>query len=122
MGDFLSGAFAPLAFLWLVLGLFIQQGELSANNGAIQRQHDIMLRTAETAEVQTRAIAANELHARQDTFIDLAQLVGTQLEVVSGLLFLSSQGPFGDGVVSSGDIDAMWARMSSGETGIFSRR
>jgi hypothetical protein len=122
MGDFLSGAFAPLAFLWLVLGLFLQQGELSANNRAIQRQHDIMLRTAESAEVQTRAIAANELHARQDTFIDLAQLVGNQLEVISGLLFLSSQGPVGAGVVSNEDIDAMWARMSTGETGLFSRR
>jgi hypothetical protein len=122
MGDFLDGAFAPLAFLWLVLGLFIQQRELARNNDAIQRQHDIMLRTAESAEIQTRAIAANELHARQDTFIDLAQLVGNQLEVISGLLFLSSQGSAGDGLVSDEEIDVMWGRMSSGETGVFSRR
>jgi hypothetical protein len=122
MGDFLDGAFAPLAFLWLVLGLFIQQRELAKNNEAIQRQHEIMLRTAESAEIQTRAIAANELHARQDTFIDLAQLVGNQLEVISGLLFLSSQGAVGDGLVSDEEIDTMWARMSTGETGVFSRR
>jgi hypothetical protein len=122
MGDFLDGAFAPLAFLWLVLGLFIQQGELSENNRAIQRQHDIMLRTAESAELQTRAIAANELHARQDTFIDLAQLVGNQLEVIAGMLFLSSQGFAGDGVVSDDEMDQLWVRMSSGETGVFSRR
>ena len=38
LGDFLDGAFAPLAFLWLVLGLFLQQRELVANNVAIQRQ------------------------------------------------------------------------------------
>ncbi len=37
LGDFLDGAFAPLAFLWLVLGLFLQQRELAANNFAIQR-------------------------------------------------------------------------------------
>src|SRR5262245_53917744 len=122
MGDFLDGAFAPLAFLWLVLGLFIQQRELSSNNLAIQRQHEIMLRTAENAEVQTRAIAANELHARQDTFIDLAQLVGNQLEVISGMLFLSSQGFAGDGVVSDDEMDQLWGRMSSGESGVFSRR
>ena len=122
MGDFLDGAFAPLAFLWLVLGLFIQQRELARNNEAIQRQHDIMLRTAESAEIQTRAIAANELHARQDTFIDLAQLVGNQLEVISGLLFLSSQGFVGDGVVSDEEMDQLWGRMSSGEGGVFSRR
>jgi hypothetical protein len=122
MGDFLDGAFAPLAFLWLVLGLFIQQRELSRNNDAIQRQHEIMLRSAENAEVQTRAIAANELHARQDTFIDLAQLVGGQLEVISGMLFLSSQGSAGDGLVSDSEIDQLWGRMASGETGVFSRR
>jgi len=122
MGDFLSGAFAPLAFLWLVLGLFIQQGELSENNRAIQRQHEIMLRTAENAEVQTRAIAANELHARQDTFIELAHLVGNQLEVISGMLFLSSQGFAGEGIVGEEEMDALWGRMSSGESGVFSRR
>jgi len=122
MGDFLDGAFAPLAFLWLVLGLFIQQRELSANNHAIQRQHEIMLRTAESAEVQTRAIAANELHARQDTFIDIAQLVANQLEVIAGMLFLSSQGEAGDGVVSNDEMDQLWGRMSSGESGVFSRR
>ena len=122
MGDFLDGAFAPLAFLWLVLGLFIQQRELSANNQAIQRQHEIMLRTAESAEIQTRAIAANELHARQDTFIDVAQLVGNQLEVIAGLLFLSSQGFVGDGVVSDDEMDQLWGRTASGEGGVFSRR
>ena len=122
MGDFLDGAFAPLAFLWLVLGLFIQQRELSENNRAIQRQHEIMLRTAESAEIQTRAIAANELHARQDTFIDLAHLVGNQLEVISGMLFLSSQGFAGDGIVSNDEMDQLWGRMSSGESGVFSRR
>jgi hypothetical protein len=122
MGDFLDGAFAPLAFLWLVLGLFIQQRELSENNRAIQRQHEIMLRTAESAEVQTRAIAANELHARQDTFIDIAQLVGNQLEVIAGMLFLSSQGFAGDGVVDDEEMDRLWGRMASGESGVFSRR
>ena len=122
LGDFLDGAFAPLAFLWLVLGLFLQQRELAANNVAIQRQFEVMQRTAEHAEVQTRAIAANELHARQDTFIDVAQLVMNQLEVIAGMLFLSSQGSIGDGVVSDEEIDQMFARLSSGESSVFSRR
>jgi hypothetical protein len=122
LGDFLDGAFAPLAFLWLVLGLFLQQRELAANNLAIQRQFEIMQRTAEHAEIQTRAIAANELHARQDTFIDVAQMVMSQLEVVAGMLFISSQGSVGDGVVSDEEIDLMFARLSSGESSVFSRR
>ncbi len=122
MGDFMDGAFAPLAFLWLVLGLFLQQRELSENNRAIQRQHEILLRQADEAEIQTRAIAANELHARQDTFIDLAQLVANQLEVIAGLLFLSSQGPGAAGAVDSQEMDTLWSRLSSGESSIFSRR
>jgi len=122
LGDFLDGAFAPLAFLWLVLGLFLQQRELAANNQAIQRQYEIMQRTAEQAEIQTRAIAANELHARQDTFIDVAQMVMHQLEVIAGMLFISSQGSVGDGVVPDEEIDTMFARLSSGESSVFSRR
>jgi hypothetical protein len=122
LGDFLGGAFAPLAFLWLVLGLFLQQRELAANNLAIQRQFEIMQRTAEQAEIQTRAIAANELHARQDTFMDVAQLVMNQLEVIAGMLFISSQGTPGDGVVPDDEVDLMFARLSSGESSVFSRR
>ena len=122
VGDFLDGAFAPLAFLWLVLGLFLQQRELVANNQAIQRQYEIMQRTAEQAEIQTRAIASNELHARQDTFIDVAQMVMHQLEVVAGMLFISSQGSAGDGVFSDEEVDTMFARLSSGESSVFSRR
>ncbi len=122
LGDFIGGAFAPLAFLWLVLGLFLQQRELAANNFAIQRQFEIMQRTAEQAEIQTRAIAANELHARQDTFIDVAQLVMTQLEVIAGMLFISSQGSPGDGVVPDEEVDLLFARLSSGESSVFSRR
>lgn len=122
LGDFLGGAFAPLAFLWLVLGLFLQQRELAANNFAIQRQFEIMQRTAEQAEIQTRAIAANELHARQDTFMDVAQLVMSQLEVIAGMLFISSQGTPGDGVVPDEEVDLMFARLSSGESSVFSRR
>lgn len=122
LGDFLGGAFAPLAFLWLVLGLFLQQRELAANNFAIQRQFEIMQRTADQAEIQTRAIAANELHARQDTFMDVAQLVMSQLEVIAGMLFISSQGTPGDGVVPDEEVDLMFARLSSGESSVFSRR
>lgn len=122
LGDFLDGAFAPLAFLWLVLGLFLQQRELVANNHAIRRQYEIMRRTAEQAEIQTRAIAANELHARQDTFIEVAQMVMNQLEVIAGMLFVSSQGSVGSGAVPDDEIDAMFARLSSGESSVFSRR
>lgn len=122
VGQFLDGAFAPLAFLWLVLGLFMQQSELAENNRAIARQFDVMRHAAEQAEIQARAIAANELHARQDTFIELAKLVGQQLDVIAGMLFLSSQGSAGDGLVSDAEMDQLWSRMASGESALFCRR
>ncbi|WP_437880874.1 hypothetical protein [Pseudomonas sp. LRF_L74] len=38
VGDFLAGAFAPLAFLWLVLGFFQQGEELRNSNEALKLQ------------------------------------------------------------------------------------
>ena len=105
-----------------MLGLFLQQRELAVNNRAIQRQFEIMQRTAEHAEIQTRAIAANELHARQDTFIDVAQMVTHQLEVIAGMLFISSDGTFADGVVSDDEVDVMFALTEFRESSFFSRR
>ena len=49
LGDFLDGAFAPLAFLWLVLGLFLQQRELAANNRAIPVTTRMVLDGADTS-------------------------------------------------------------------------
>ena len=86
MGSFLEGAFAPLAFLWLVIGLFIQQTVLAENNRELRR-------TNLQSEKQTQAIAATELNARQETFFKIAENTRKQLGAISGLLFISSQGP-----------------------------
>ena len=52
-----------------------------------------MQRTAENAEIQARAIVANELHQRQETLLLVADRVHRQLGAVVGLLWMSSQGP-----------------------------
>ena len=44
LGGFLEGAFAPLAFLWLVIGFFLQQRELRQNNEAIRALDAIIMR------------------------------------------------------------------------------
>jgi len=117
LGSFLEGAFAPLAFLWLVIGFFLQQRQLTDNTNAIERQYRALRKSAEQAEIQARAIAANELHARQDTFIEVASMVNEQLGVISGYLWMSSQGQATD----SERIAAMWSQLGKGDHATFSR-
>lgn len=47
LGDFLAGAFGPLAILWLVLGFFQQGIELRQNTEALQLQADELQKSAE---------------------------------------------------------------------------
>ena len=76
IGSFLEGAFAPLAFLWLVIGLFIQQQELANNSKAIRK-------ASKQSEKQTAAIAATEMNARQETFFKIKENVNHQLGALS---------------------------------------
>ena len=50
MGSFLEGAFAPLAFLWLVVGFFLQQQQLHENTSTIKKQLEEMRATEEGEE------------------------------------------------------------------------
>ena len=114
VGGFLEGAFAPLAFLWLVLGLFIQQRELANNTEALQR-------TSEQSVKQTQAIAATEMNARQETFFKIADNVKHQLGGISGMLWASSFGQVGDGRMSGEEVDNYFSQASNGDTEIFAR-
>jgi hypothetical protein len=89
LGSFLEGAFAPLTFLWLVGGFFLQQPQLQDNTRTIQLQLEQMKRTAEQAEIQARAIAADEVHSRQDTFLRSRLLVSDPLAMISGWILSS---------------------------------
>ena len=89
LGSFLEGAFAPLAFLWLVVGFFLQQRQLEQNTSMLSAQLETMRRSAEQSEIQSRAIAADELHSRQDTFLRIAEMVREQLGVTAGWLYTS---------------------------------
>lgn len=114
VGSFLEGAFAPLAFLWLVLGLFIQQRELANNTEALRR-------TSEQSEIQTQAIAATEMNARQETFFKIADSVKHQLGGISGMLYTSGLGPVGSGRFDRDQMDEYFTQMSSGDCEIFAR-
>jgi hypothetical protein len=115
VGSFLEGAFAPLAFLWLVLGLFIQQRELADNT-------EVMRRTVEQSEMQTQAIAATEMNARQETFFKIAEDVKLQLGGISGMLFVSGLGPVGSGRFDREKMDGLFSKASRGDSSLFARQ
>jgi hypothetical protein len=52
VGDFFAGAFAPLAFLWLVLGFFQQGEELRNSAQALRMQGEELRNSAKALRVQ----------------------------------------------------------------------
>ena len=54
-GDFLAGAFSPLAFLWLIIGYMQQGEELSLNTEALRLQSDEL---RQSVEQQRQLVAA----------------------------------------------------------------
>lgn len=121
VGGFLEGAFAPLAFLWLVIGFFLQREELQRSSRAIDLQYQEMRRTAEQAEVQARAIAANERHARQEAFLRVSQRIDQQLDTTCGLLVMSSQTIDAGGTLDTAATQAMWSALGTGDRAVFAR-
>ncbi len=114
IGSFLEGAFAPLAFLWLVIGLFIQQKELAKNSEALRA-------TSEQSEKQTQAIAATEMNARQETFFKIKENVHSQLGGITGMLYASSKGPVGDGEMSREKMSDYFKQVADGDCEVFAR-
>lgn len=101
MGSFLEGAFAPLAFLWLVIGYFLQQKELQQNTEALRAQSLQIERTAHQTAIQTERMVAGELYTRQELFMQMLEHVRAQLGTIAGLLYISSQSSVaGDGPVT----------------------
>ncbi len=122
LGNFLEGAFAPLAFLWLVVGYFLQHRELEQNTDALRAQAIEIKRTAEQAIIQSERMAASEKHARQEAFMHLASSVRNQLGAIAGLLYISSQGATGDGTVTPEEISKLFSMASAQDPEVFSRR
>jgi len=122
LGNFLEGAFAPLAFLWLVIGYFLQKKELEQNTEALRAQSEEIQRSAEQAVIQSQKMAESEVHARQDTFLQIAKSVRGQLGSIGGLLYISSHGATGDGTVTPEELSRLFTLQSSEEPEVFSRR
>ena len=122
MGSFLEGAFAPLAFLWLVIGYFLQKKELRQNTEAMKMQFVEIQKSAEQAVLQAEATARSELHQRRESLLKLAELVRIQLGTVVGLLYLSSQMAEGnEQKVPPERLAELWMTVGQNDPEVFSR-
>jgi hypothetical protein len=122
LGSFLEGAFAPLAFLWLVIGYFLQQKELQQNTRALEAQAQEIQRSAEQAVIQSQKMAESEMHARQQAFLQIAESVKRQLGSIGGMLFISSQGSDAEGNVTAEEFSELFSMKAGQDPEIFSRR
>lgn len=107
IGSFLEGAFAPLAFLWLVIGHFMQQGEISSNTKAIKLQEASALR--------------QEVHAQRNAYFQLLKLVQQQLSSIAGYQYMSVCGPTGTGAITLEEYQQMRTD-STGDPELFVRK
>jgi hypothetical protein len=108
IGSFLEGAFAPLAFLWLVIGHFMQSKEISSNTRAIKVQ-----------ETSARRL---EIYSRQDSYFKLLNLVQDQLGVTAGFHYMSICGPTGTGEISGEEFTEQRAHAATGDHAWFIRK
>lgn len=108
IGSFFEGAFAPLAFLWLVIGHFMQQREITANTRAISMQ-----------ERSTRRL---ELHSRRDSYFKLLTLVQEQLGNIAAFHFISVYGATGTGEITTEEFSHLRSEASTGDHSLFIRR
>lgn len=94
IGNFFEGAFAPLLFLWIVIGFFLQQKDIAENAKNIAKQaHQMQL----------------------NTFLSLSKLVLHQLGVISGHIYLATQGPHAGGPIDEKTASALWTTFHSDE-------
>ncbi len=114
LGGFLEGAFAPLAFLWLVIGMFIQQKEL-ADNTEVMRQSMLQ------AQQQAEAMAAMAINARQEAFFKIAENVKNQLGMINAMQFISAFGASEGGIVPDERIRELLHALSVGDSEVFTR-
>lgn len=121
VGAFLEGAFAPLAFLWLVVGYFLQKKELMQNTDAIKMQYVEIQKSAEQAVIQSEAIRASEMHVRKQSFLQITESVKQQLGAIAAFLLLSSQGASETGLVSEEKMGEMWGALNNTDPEGFSR-
>jgi len=118
IGDALAGTFAPLAFLWLVIGYFQQSRELRQNSVALNDQAEQTKRLAAEAEKQAESIRLTAEHSQKDTFFRVAEVMENDLRIIAYRIsdFMDDIG-FRRAMTDR----EVWERVGAGDKGLFMR-
>lgn len=113
LGDFLAGAFGPVAFLWLVLG-FLQQGrELKLSSGALRLQAEELKASVEQQSAMVDA-QRESLRHYESSLQPLLDLKYEGDELIEGEYYdhfsISNLGSYCDGVVVRPYIEGLPSR------------
>lgn len=117
LGDFLSGSFAPLAFWWFLIALFLQSIELKQNTQALQIQGEEMRNAVEQASKQADELERTGEYQRQNLILmveerGLAELSSICCEILRIV---------GPGYFPPEREFAYWQQYSNGDRDIFFR-
>jgi hypothetical protein len=82
-GDFFAGLFAPIAFLWLVIGYLQQTAELRMQREELEMQRKETGRLADESSRQSISIEENLKQSRRDVFLKTKELVDFEIEEVA---------------------------------------
>ncbi len=78
--------------------------------------------SVQQAEIQSEKMAANEMHARQETFLRVSQRVQAQLGTIAGFCTSRAKAADADGTVSPEEQSRLFGQLSQGDPEVFSRR
>jgi hypothetical protein len=87
MGNFFAGIFAPLAFLWLVIGYYQQKLELSQNTQTLAAQLSEMKASVEQQTRQTASIESNENLAKREIVLKIVDLYYNRLHTKAEIIY-----------------------------------
>lgn len=64
-GDFLAGVTAPIAFLWLIIGYYLQRNELKMNTEALHAQQKELSKQVEELSKQNAILQESSSHTER---------------------------------------------------------
>lgn len=96
LGDFLAGAFAPLAFLWLAVAVFLQKDELSLQRQELMHSRKVLQEQAielrRSVRQQERQAELAEKAARRSWELELAESLDVAIDNLASSMAVANEG------------------------------